>query len=266
MSHDRASHVSSASVPSAYPLQHHWEFAEWVNMYMNLSFKPQALLSLTQPIPNPCIPAMHSSPVNSVSSARRTLPTSYVCWTPEEVNSFSRKASFLRVANITFVRLHEVVEIGDPSHTFPTCEFLELRECRSHCLCSPNLALLSVQLNSHSTNICWIKMNHSIHRPIWYIVCIMCRHKHYICICNIVSSVSFRHGSTDQLKIHTFPFNHFSSHIFQIDSGKFLLANNSSPLKGSVKRMEILFCPCSLANLESSQLRAFIFQCLKIKM
>lgn len=93
----------------------------------------------------------------------------------------------------------------------------------------------------------------------------MCRHKHYIYICNILSSVAFRHGSTDQLKIHAFRFNHFSCDIFQIDSGKFLLANNSSPLKGSVKGMEILFCPCSLANLESSQLRAFIFPCLKIK-
>ena len=87
-----------------------------------------------------------------------------------------------------------------------------------------------------------------------------------MCICNILSSVSFRHGSTDQLKIHTFHFNHFSSDIFQIDSGKFLPANNSSPLKGSVKGMEILFCPCSLANLESSQLKAFIFQCFKIRM
>lgn len=99
---------------------------------------------------------MHSSPVNSVSSARRTLPTSYVCWTPAEVNIFLRKASFLQVANITFVRLYKVVQISDPSHTFPTCESLEVRECRSHCLCSPNLALLSVQL-SHSTNIAELK-------------------------------------------------------------------------------------------------------------
>ena len=70
----------------------------------------------------------------------------------------------------------------------------------------------------------------------------------------------------NQAALHFFcGFNHFSCDIFQIDSGKFLLANNSSPLKGSVKGMEILFCPCSLANLESSQLRAFIFPCLKIK-
>lgn len=63
-------------------------------------------------------------------------------------------------------------------------------------------------------------------------------------------------------------FNHFSSNIFQrvFDKFKFWLANNSSPLKRSIKCMKILFCPCSLASLKSSPLKAFISQCLKFKM
>lgn len=78
-------------------------------------------------------------------------------------------------------------------------------------------------------------------------------YKFYICVCNILSLVTCGHSSADQLKVLLAAII-FSSNIFQIVFSKFWPANNSSPLKGSSKCMEILFCPCSLANLESSQL------------
>lgn len=86
----------------------------------------------------------------------------------------------------------------------------------------------------------------------------------------IYAHVIFYHLSPSVMTLLTslkyFLFQSLFIQYFPDSFGQVPAANNSSPLKGSIKCMEIFFCPCSLANLESSQRRAFIFQCLKIKM